>query len=345
VSHDLSKIKVHDPFNAAADAALPTVALALSPSAVKAAFKRGLPRLAGEEGHVVVKSIRVTRHKPGKRAVIEYDVRVEQDGLRTRKAILIGKIRAKRSGNEGFRLLELLWEAGFHDDSADGVSVPEPIGVLPKFRMWLQRKVHGTVASEALAGRHGLDVARRVAAGIHKVHRANVPADRAHTMADELQILRECLQKVSQAHPAWKARLDRIGVTCDRLGASIGTPRCCGIHRDFYPAQVIVSRSRLYLIDFDLYCLGDPALDVGNFIGHMTEESLRLRGDAAALRPFEQALEDRFVELSGPSLRPAVHAYTTLTLVRHIYLSTQFPERAPLTECLIELCEQRLGLK
>jgi len=61
------------------------------------------------------------------------------------------------------------------------------------------------------------------------------------------------------------------------------------------------------------------------------------------LREQRQALEERFVELSGAAVRPAVQAYTTLTLVRHIYLSTQFPERVRLTEALIELCAQRLG--
>jgi len=37
-----------------------------------------------------------------------------------------------------------------------------------------------------------------------------------------------------------------------------------------------------------------------------------------------------------------VRSYTTLTLVRHIYISTQIAERRPFTEALLELCEQRL---
>ena len=62
---------VIDAFAAASDRELPTVALALDPEAVRAEFKRGLPRLAGEQGKVKVKSITVTRHKPGRRCVIE----------------------------------------------------------------------------------------------------------------------------------------------------------------------------------------------------------------------------------------------------------------------------------
>src|SRR5207249_11416229 len=107
--------------------------------------------------------------------------------------------------------------------------------------------------------------------------------------------------------------------------------------------QVIVDGRRLYLLDFDLYCEGDPGLDVGNFLGHVTEQALRTRGDPAALAGVERALEERFVELSGEATRPAVRAYATLTLARHVYLSTRFPDRRPYTERLLELCEERLG--
>jgi hypothetical protein len=210
--------------------------------------------------------------------------------------------------------------------------------------MWLQQKVPGTISSKMLMGADGIALARRIADAIHKLHRAGVPAERTHTMADELQILHECLSRVTRARPEWSSRIKRILGASDKLGASTPAPRACGIHRDFYPAQVLVHKRWLYLLDFDLYCLGDPGLDVGNFIGHMTEESLRTFGDPSALKAQEQALEERFIELSGEAVRPAVHAYTTLTLVRHICLSTQFPERSAFTERLMQLSEARLGI-
>lgn len=41
-------------------------------------------------------------------------------------------------------------------------------------------------------------------------------------------------------------------------------------------------------------------------------------------------------------MRAAVRAYATLTLARHIYLSMLFEDRRPLTETILELCEDRL---
>jgi len=132
---------VSDSFNSAADPELPTLALALNPVEAKEEFKRRLPRLSGANGKLRLKAIRVIRHKPGRRCVIEYDVRVQRPDLPTETVTLIGKTRVRRFGNEGFRLQERIWNAGFDSASEDGISVPEPIGVIPQFRMWFQRKV------------------------------------------------------------------------------------------------------------------------------------------------------------------------------------------------------------
>ena len=336
-------IPVIDPFGAAADTAMPSLALALDPMTVQGRFKRHLRRLAGERGVVRLRAIRVTRYKPGRRCLMEYDVDVERPGLAPEAATLIGKVRARRFGNSGYRLLRALWDAGLRADSEDGISVPEPIGTVPMFRMWLQRKVPGRVATDLLDGPGGAVLARRIAEAAHRLHRAGVPTERRHRMADEVRILRMCLSTVVRAAPDWTGRLDRILETAERLAAATPEPACCGIHRDFYADQVIVDGSRLYLTDFDLYCEGDPGLDVGNFLGHVTEQSLRTRGDPDALADRERALEERFVELAGEATRPAVRAYATLTLVRHIYLSTLFPDRRALTESLLDLCERRLG--
>ena len=338
----MKQVRVSDPFNAVEDPQLPTLALALNPDIVNEEFHHGLPRLAGEDARVALRSITVTRHKPGRRCVIEYDVRIRlPDGSR-QKAMLIGKIRARRFGNEAYRLLDLIWSSGFDSKAADSISVPEPIGVIPRFQMWVQRKVSGRVSNALLAQRDAVSLARRIAEAIHKLHQISVPAERAHTMDDELKILHECLALVAQQKPAYAKRIPRILNKCERLAATVPEPKRCGIHRDFYPAQVIVDGPRLFLIDFDLYCMGDPALDVGNFLGHLIEQSLREMRDPAALHDREEAMEQRFVELSGEAVRPAVRAYTILTLVRHIYLSTQFAERNAFTESLMQLCEERL---
>ncbi|HKA37819.1 MAG TPA: phosphotransferase [Thermoanaerobaculia bacterium] len=330
-----------DRFDAAADPALPTLALALDPEVVRREFLR-LPRLSGGPGgRLRVAAIRVTRHKPGRRCLVEYDLEVEREGG-VEAFTVIGKIRVHRFGKSGHRLLSALWRTGFDERSPDGISVPEPIGVVPAFRMWMQRKASGRPASQLLQpGETAL--ARRIAEAARKLHLCRVPAESRHGMADELRILGECLEKVARSEPRWRSRCMRLKKAGERLGNAVTGLPPAGIHRDFYADQVLVDGDSLVILDFDLYCTGDPGLDPGNFLGHVTEQALRTRGDPYALADFEEALEERFVELSGESARASLKAYAALTLARHVYLSMLFPDRRPLTQDLLSLSEERVS--
>lgn len=338
-----TSIAVVDPFGVASDPAMPSLAIALDPAEAEQQFLIRLPHLPGPQGTMRLREIRVTRYKPSRRCVIEYGLDLERKGVPAESLTLIGKVRVQRFGKSGFRLLHAFWNAGFRADNEDGISVPEPIGTVSKFRMWLQRKVPGQVATDLLMTPGSEALVCRIAEAAFKLHQAGVPAERRHTIADELRILREHLAKVAFVKPVWAARIARLLLACERLGAAMPQPLYCGSHRDFYSDQIIVDTARLYLIDFDLYCEADPSLDIGNFVGHITEHSLRFLGDPKALAHLEQTMEERFAALAGTAVRYAVRAYATLTLVRHIYLSTLFPERRAFTACLLDLCEERLG--
>jgi hypothetical protein len=336
-------IRIKDPFNAKNDADLPGLLCALDPVEAKNELKRGLPRLSGD-GKLSLHAIRVTRYKPGKRCVVEYDVKQNGPGFPMETFTILGKTRARRFGNDAFRLLDEFWSRGFDYKSQDKISVPEPLGVIPSMQMWFQRKVPGQTVTKHLSTARGVDIARNVADAIHKVHQSGISTEKRHDMADELRILHECLAKVRQLRPQWASRVEAVGRGCDQLASSVPLPRTCGIHRDFYSTQVIFDGTRFYLIDFDLYCMGDPALDVGNFLGHVEEQALRESGNPAALAEQARALRERFASLAGRCTELGVYAYMVLTIARHVYLSTQFEEREHLTEALLQLCERRLGL-
>jgi hypothetical protein len=333
-------VRVDDPTRAVADPELPTLAAALDPGVVE----RELAPLLADLRALRVAGVRVVRHKPGRRCLVEYDIEATGRDGTPHAFTLIGKVRRRRSGSTPYVLTRALWDAGFEASSADGISVPEPVGLSAPLRMWFQRKVPGTPMTHLLAGPDAPALAERVAAAALKVHRTGIPPKRAHTMADELRILHEVLPTVAASRARLAPRVNAMLRACDALGARVPAPLSCGIHRDFYGDQVLVDGDRLWLIDFDLYCLGDPALDIGNFVGHITEQALREHGAPDALAAAEVALEDAFAALAGVHVRPAVQAYTTLTLARHVYLSTVLSGRALVTEQLLDLCEQRLDL-
>ncbi len=335
---------VIDPFNVTKDDAMPTLKHALAPHTAEQLLKRMLANGepgTGSENQLV--AIRAIRYKPGRRCLVEYTL-AQNTGDGAQKLItFLGKTRAKRMDTRTFLLNRELWQSGFHHQSIDNISVPRPVGIIPEFKMWFQEKVSGVLATHLIEKENDPGLARRIAEAIHKVHRLTLAPRRRHTMRDELRILHERLPLLTESYPQWTHRLEKILDACDRIGATVTAVEPTCIHRDFYPDQVLVSGDWLYLIDFDLFCLGDPALDAGNFLGHVTEQSLRNLGNPAALAAWENAFVEHFVDLNGDNLRHNIQVYKILTLARHIYISTLFPERRLFTEQLINLCERQLA--
>ncbi len=334
---------VIDPFGVVDDARMPFLKQAIEVGEVKRQFAESLPRWFGHPQPFHLRAIRVARYKPGRRCLIEYEFDEQRFGAPPGSGRLLGKSRAKGLDDKTFHLMRLLWHAGFDDQSADRVSIPEPVGRVRPFEMFLQRKVPGTELTGLLAGPHGLSLARRVAEALYQLHKADVRPRRRHGMTDELRILHDRLLLVEQSCPKWKSRLRRVSESCRQLADSMIQQQPRTIHRDFYADHVLVDGDRFYLVDFDLCCLGDPALDVGNFLGHVTEQSLREFGNAEVMADREEALLQRYAELSGRLDSTAVYTYATLTLARHIYISTQISNRSVHTEALLDLCEHRCG--
>lgn len=339
---EIDETRVVDRFEIEHETDIPHFKLAINPVHVRRLFEHSLQHAFHNCGRICLAEIRVIRHKPGRRCLIEYQFRRKQSSGVWESFSLIGKAHARRANVFEFQLAGSLWTEGFDDTCVDGISIPEPIGLVPELRMWFQRKVPGESAIELLTQADGIGWARRIADAIYKVHRAEIPTGRCHTIGDELQILHDRLREVACHYPRWEKRVRRILEKCDELSMRVPPHEFCGIHRDFYPQQIVVDSERIYLLDFDLYCQGDPALDVGNFVAHLIEHALRKHHDPFVLLKQQQAFEDRYTELSGGVFRESIAIFTTLSLARHISLSTRFSNRRTTTEALVDLCENRL---
>lgn len=318
---------------------MPSLALALDAAVAEPLLRRAIETWLPRTSSVKLERVRLARHKPGRRALIEYELTINGDERLT----LLGKIRAKGIDHKTPKLMADLTHKEFDAESSDGISVPEVVGEIPELQLWLQRKVPGVPATNWLAGADGIAMAERIAAAAHKLHRAGVPAARRHTVDDELRILEERFEALGQERPEWNFRLERLLALCRERSEPLRSRPTCGVHRDFYPAQVLANDERLWILDFDLYCESDPALDIGNFLGHITEQSLRETGNSAAMKAVEEALVAAYVSRAKGFEHYAIATFHTLTLARHVSLSTQFPERHHTTEALLKLCEMRLS--
>jgi hypothetical protein len=337
------KVPVSDPVGAIGDPAMPMLRSALQPAYIAQRLHEILGS-APDNGRLELQAIRVRRHKPGRRCLVEYQLTHRNaDGMET-CLNLLGKIRAKGLDRRSYDIQNALWRNTFGPQADDRIGVPPPLGVLPELAMWLQCRVDGVPAMQRLTDPNGAELAGRIAGAIHKLQCAGPPAPRRHGIADELRILHQQLTPVAEAHPSWAKRIQHVLAASGRLGASLPDPVFRPSHRDCYADNVMVNGTWLYLVDLDLYCMADPALDIGNFIGHVTEFALRSSGQSDALVHLEQALESGYVDRAGEAMRAAVRVYATLTLVRHIAISHRIPDRRVWTPQLLRLCERRLGI-
>jgi hypothetical protein len=341
--HSGRSASVPDSSTTLADRALSLSSEALDLAAMERRVSQ-LPAFDDSRCSLRLSAVRVTRHKPGRRCLIEYDLTVSRDGCPPRAGTLVAKVRSKGADTRTYGLTQTLWRDGFNSDSADGVSVPEPVGLLADLKMWMQWKAPGTLVAQLLEDTRAVALAERAAVAICKLHNSGASPSRRHGTDDELRILRDRLDAVATETPRWRRRLDALFDASARFANTVPavTPR--GIHRDFHPGQMLVDGERVYLLDLDLYASGDPALDVGNFLAHLAEYSLRTFGDPERLAACEAALTDHFLESTPDISARSIEIYKTLSLARHIYISRLFLERQAFTERILDLCEARLSL-
>lgn len=305
----------------------------LSPATNPAYIQTAL-REALQQPDLELRDLELLRHKPGRRALIAYTIACPGQPPQT----ILGKQRTKGVDKHGYHIQRALWQQGF---DLPGLAVPEALALLPDARLWLQRKAAGEPATHHLTPDSLPALWAHIGAAIASLHRTNITTERRWNIADELTLLHDRLNKAAALRPLLAERITALLPALDALGATLADRPGCGIHRDCYPDQILVDGENLTWLDLDLYCEGDPALDVGNFLAHMSEHALRHYGDARALAAQESALQQHYQQETGTAPE-AIAAWTTLALARHIYLSSQFPERHHTTAPLLALCEQRL---
>ncbi len=272
-----------------------------------------------------VTAAQLVRHKPRRRCLVEYQL--------ANGSSLIGKMRARGADSRCFAIQQELWNNGFGRDAADRIMVPEPIAIVPELALWLQRKVNGSPLNVA---------PERAAQAIAKLHRSGVKPAKRHMLADELRILRERLASLAQREPQWRGRLKRLEEGAAELAAMAVLVHPRSIHRDFYHDHLISDGANIHIIDLDLFCVGDPATDIGNYTAHLIELGLRSYGDADWFCNWQEAFELHYRKSVGDVSLINIRIYELLSLLRLIEISDKIEARRPFTAKLLGICEDRM---
>lgn len=326
---------------AAPDPLMPQLVTALDLDSGVRMVEQALAGLGPTDFAPMLDQARLIRHKPGRRALIEYRFVFPNGGEHLRA---IGKIRAKRSDHRTYRLNQAIYSATQDEKSGCRLRVPRPLAEVPALNMWLQQRIDGEDGWSALASPRGEQAARCIAHALFELHQLELEEEKTHDWTDELTILDQRLDRLQAAAPLLTRRIQALRRSCHRVAAPLDNRHLCNIHRDFYPDQVIVQGQQVYLLDLDLYCRGDPAVDLGNFIAHLQEADLRRFHEPKKSAHLADTFLSTYCELSGDADLPwAVEIYRLLTLVRLGEISTRMVERRAYTMRIMEFCEHEFS--
>jgi ABC-type multidrug transport system fused ATPase/permease subunit len=207
---------------------------------------------------------------------------------------------------------------------------------LPDLRLALLEAVPGSPLLPALIrARAGVAVAPTVAGPTSEgavvacariaaaLHQSSIPVGAPRTLAEEIDGVRAAVDDLAPLAPVLAASLHRhLGAVGD---LALDPPGPLGVaHGDLDPSQVLFDGPTTSLVDFDTVCLAEPALDLGQFTGHLAV-AVRKAQDAAEVthdggEDLGSAFLCEYLRLSGSSdpdlLLARVAAYRTVALAR-----------------------------
>ncbi len=321
--------------NIKADEKLAFLCEAFDLSSAQKQLQHSVPEFESTLGKFELVDVSGWRHKAGRRCMVKFELQTERG-----PKFVLGKASAKRLDKKTRNAQSALHDShGFGRDSKDGISVPKPMGSLAVWKMWFQEKVPGCSCGELLERGQIDSVTDRIADAIAKLHKCDLLVERHHTMEKELTILSKRLQVAGEVVPLLAERIEGIWENCDRLGQAIEVQATAPIHRDFYQDQILFSENRTTLVDLDLVAMGHPALDVGNFLAHLTEHSIRNFGHPDQWSEEEHQIQSRYLRLNSDVLSEDILAFKILSLARHIAISASRKNRIHSTPLIIDEVE------
>ena len=286
---------------------------------------------------VAVRSIEVVRNKPGRRCTLRYELEVGAPP-HGRCERLYAKTYASERGRGVYERTRALAAASPLRSRA---ALPTPIAYVPSLRALFQQEVPGEpIVPALLAGDRKL--AARVADVLHALHASELDLTRRHTLETEVERLGERVALLAAADPDLAPAAEPCLARISEAARGRWCWRFRPVHRDFYHDQVLVGDHGLSLLDLDDAAMSEPALDVANFLAHLTLLSLQERGVPGALAGVACAFRERALALDPGLDHDLLRLLEAGTLLRLAQIHLPRARGAQVAAGMLEECKRTL---
>ena len=220
---------------------------------------------------------RILGYKPGSRCIIRYELEYSpsSDPSLGNHQVLIGKVYRKGSkAQNAYEGMLTLW----HSPLADGrmVTIAEPIALLPDQKMMLQTRIPGELSLEDLLrsvidkpnqeAQEKLDLyMKKTAEGLAAFHQSGASYGKQVELKERFTDLHEMTHQLTIVSPELEQAILPLLEWLENLATLYPAQPDVPTHGTFSTEQVLIDGERIGFIDFDNYCMAEPALDLGRF--------------------------------------------------------------------------------
>ena len=237
---------------------------------------REVGRLAADQT-ITACTPRVLSYKPGSRCTIHYELEygISPDPSARNPQWVIGKVYRKGSkAQNAYEGMMTLWHSPLADGSA--VTIAEPIACLPELKLMLQATIPGELSLEDLL-KSVIDRSnqveeeklyryiRKTAAGLAAFHRSGASYGGPVELGERFAHIHALIRRLTVLLPELENAVLPLLKRLENLAAFYPQEPAVPTHGTFNPEQVLIDGERIGFIDFDDYCMAEPALDVGLF--------------------------------------------------------------------------------
>ena len=312
-----------------------------------------LARVLSQHLSITDLTIQPMRRRPGSRHVFSYKLVVGDEQTGKESVIeLIGKrdtTRAIGKAAKEYEAMRLLWDAGFGQDRS--LRIPRPLHHFDDLKLIVQEKARGTklrtflgVESDA-----SVDHARMTGVWLAKLHNLPVSPAPVCSYEGEKTSLRMFVAAVSASQPQLAPELQHYAAQMETCFDGFQNVPATYVHGDFHPDHIYVANDLVTVIDFERFCVGDPARDLGSFIAHMrTTACFTGKSLDAANQQIAAFLKSYFSSVAmAPdiAIAPRIAPFVGLSTIEAVYyVASVLNVTHPSTIAMYMRCLQQAGL-
>lgn len=316
-------------FTGMQDPALSSLDLASDPETMSSLFRGSLPPRIGSRSDCTVASAEVLKYRRGRRCTIAYELECDL----TVYVKLFYNDRGQRIRDK----MQML-----RDACSDQPLIPEPYGYLPDHRMLILQGISGEPLSDLLHDPDG-EVGRRAGTALSDLHACGARLPKLWGLANEISVLTRRIDILGRNRPELgNPLLDLTTELWAREPSDVSGPS--PLHRDFYPAQVIAQDGAIAFVDLDDSAMGDPLIDVANFVAHITLLSFKRFTDPNRLAKARRAFLDAYRERNPHMETENLPFFEASTLIRLASLASDHG-RILETDILLGQAKEILSLR